>query len=191
MYDAARVVGEQVRAVAAIDRQALERDDYRFNVHFIIGGQVKGQPCELFLIYPQGNPLSATTDAPFLQIGEVKYGRPILDRGIRYQQTSLEEAAKYALLSLDSTMKSNVTVGPPIDLLAYSNDEFDVTRHRRFEPDDPALVKIRTRWDQALRQAVVKLPEIRFSAAHGAKRSAGEESIQVVETTPSESNGGA
>src|SRR5213076_1247453 len=116
--------------------------------------------------------------------GEVKYGRPILDRGIRYDRTTLEEAAKYALLSLDSTMKSNVTVGPPIDLLAYSNDEFDVTRHRRFEADDPALVKIRMRWDQALRQAVLKLPEIRFhkpGARPSTPGAAAGESIELVE----------
>jgi putative proteasome-type protease len=190
LYDAARIVGAQVRKVAEMDRAALERDDYRFNVHFIIGGQVKSQPPELFLIYPQGNPLQATIDAPFLQIGEVKYGRPILDRGIRYERTTLEEAAKYALLSLDSTMKSNVTVGPPIDLLAYSNDEFDVSRQRRFEADDPALVKIRTRWDQALRQAVVKLPDIRFSAPRaGARAPSEEESIQLVEPAQNDPNG--
>src|SRR5437868_821493 len=120
MYDAARVIGKQVRQVAKMDREALEDDEYEFNVHFILGGQVKGHPPELFLIYPQGNPLQATEDSPYLQIGETKYGRPILDRGIRYDKTTLEEAAKYALLSIDSTMKSNVTVGPPIDLLAYS-----------------------------------------------------------------------
>jgi putative proteasome-type protease len=93
-----------------MDREALERDDYRFNVHFLIGGQVKGQAPELYQIYPQGNPLRATEDAPFLQIGEMKYGRPILDRGIRHDRTTLEEAAKYALISLDSTMRSNISV---------------------------------------------------------------------------------
>ena len=93
---------------------------------------MKGEPPKLILIYPQGNPLQATEDSPYLQIGETKYGRPILDRGIRFDQTTLEEAAKYALLSMDSTMKSNVTVGPPVDLLAYSSDELEITRHRRF-----------------------------------------------------------
>src|SRR4029077_13860191 len=122
------------------------------NVHMILGGQVKGEPPNLFLIYPQGNPLQASEDSPFLQIGECKYGRPILDRGIRFDKTTLEEAAKYALLSLDSTMRSNVTVGPPIDLLAYSVDELEVSRQRRFGIDDADLVKIRTRWEQALRQ---------------------------------------
>src|SRR5512144_1305707 len=119
LYDAARAIGEQVRRVAEMDREALERDDFKFNVNLILGGQVRGEPPGLFLIYPQGNPLQANVDSPYLQIGETKYGRPLLDRGIRFDRTTLEEAAKYALLSLDSTMKSNVTVGPPIDLLAY------------------------------------------------------------------------
>src|SRR5438552_1700121 len=189
MYDAARIVGEQVRRVSDMDRAALERDDYRFNVHLLLGGQVRGQPPELYLIYPQGNPLAATEDTPYLQIGETKYGRPILDRGIRFDRTTLEEAAKYALLSLDSTMKSNVTVGPPIDLLAYSKDELNITRHRRFEGDDPALVKIRIRWDQALRQAVLKLPDIRFKTSILTGKPVGEEeSIQVVETPTSEAH---
>src|ERR1700722_10675808 len=99
MYDAARVVGEQVRRVSDLDRNALERDDYKFNVNFILGGQVHGEEPALFLIYPQGNPLQATEESPYLQIGETKYGRPILDRGIRFDKTTLEEAAKYALLS--------------------------------------------------------------------------------------------
>jgi len=183
MYDAARVVGQMVRKVSDLDREALERDEYRFNVNIILGGQVKGESPQLFMVYPQGNPLQASEDSPFLQIGEVKYGRPILDRGIRYEKTSLEEAAKYALLSIDSTMKSNVTVGPPIDLLAYSADEFDITRHRRFGVDDPDLTKIRQRWEQALRGAISKLPNFKFTKAAAGKETA-DESIQMVEGTP-------
>src|SRR6195256_2366239 len=117
LYDAARIIGETIRRVSDIDREALERDKYNFNVNFLLGGQVKGEAPNLILIYPQGNPLQATEDSPYLQIGETKYGRPILDRGIKFERTTLEEAAKYALLSMDSTMKSNGTVGPPIDLL--------------------------------------------------------------------------
>lgn len=162
LYDASRVIGEQIRRVAEIDRAALERDDFKFNVHFLLGGQVRGEPPALMLIYPQGNPLQASEESPYLQIGETKYGRPILDRGIRFEKTSLEDAAKYALLSLDSTMRSNVTVGPPIDLLAYNVDSLEITHQRRFGADDPDLVKIRTRWEGALRQAVQRLPTIRF-----------------------------
>ena len=162
LYDAARVVGEQVRRVSDLDRTFLEKDEYRFNVHFLVGGQIRGQRPDLYMVYPQGNPLRATEDSPYLQIGESKYGRPILDRAVRYQQTSLEEGAKYALISLDSTMRSNVTVGPPIDLLVYAEDELQITRYRRFAATDPDLLDIRSRWEQALRKAVLELPAIRL-----------------------------
>jgi putative proteasome-type protease len=190
LYDAARVVGEQVRRVSDLDRSHLERDEYKFNVHFVIGGQVKGEQPGLMLIYPQGNPLFATEDSPYLQIGETKYGRPILDRGIRFDKTTLEEAAKYALLSMDSTMKSNVTVGPPIDLLVYQTDELEVTRQRRFMADDPDLMKIRVRWEQALRQGISRLPDIRLRqrtvAAAGSAAAAKEQSIELVEKPATE-----
>jgi putative proteasome-type protease len=183
MYDAARVIGVEVRRVAEMDRPALERDDYKFNVHFLLGGQVVGEPPTLFLIYPQGNPLQATEESPYLQIGETKYGRPILDRGIRFEKTTLEEAAKYALLSLDSTMKSNVTVGPPIDLLAYETDQLSITHQRRFLADDSDLMKIGQRWQQALRVAVAKLPNIRFAVSSKlTEKAPAQDSIQLVET---------
>lgn len=161
-YDAARVVGEQVRHVAELDRPALERDQYHFNVHLLLGGQIGKQPHQLYMLYPQGNPLAATEDAPYLQIGEVKYGRPILDRGVRYDETTLEQAVKFALISLDSTMRSNVTVGPPIDLLVYGADELRITKVRRFLATDPDLQQIRQQWENALRRAVHDLPEIHF-----------------------------
>ena len=162
-YDAARVVGDRIRRVAELDRQALEHDKFSFNVHVILAGQIRGQGHDLYLIYPQGNPLRATEDSPFLQIGECKYGRPILDRGVRYDGTTLDDAARYALISLDSTMRSNVTVGPPIDLLVYSRDALRVTRHRRFLAKDPDLLAIQTHWEQALRKAVQELPPIQFA----------------------------
>ncbi len=183
LYDASRVIGEQVRRVADVDRPALERDEFKFNVNLLLGGQVKGEKPGLILIYSQGNPLQATEESPYLQIGETKYGRPILDRGIRYDQTTLEEASKYALLSLDSTMRSNVTVGPPIDLLAYSEGELDITRQRRFSAEDSDLMKIRNRWEQALRTAVLRLPNVRFKQ----KGAPSEQSIQLVEPNPQES----
>jgi putative proteasome-type protease len=161
-YDAARVAGEQVRRISDLDRPALERDEFRFNVHLLLGGQIRGEVHNLCLIYPQGNPLFATEDSPFLQIGECKYGRPILDRGVRYDTTSLEEAAKYALLSLDSTMRSNVTVGPPIDLTVYARDELHISRYRCFDAKDHDLRDIHRRWEQALRKGVLELPEIRL-----------------------------
>jgi putative proteasome-type protease len=165
MYDAARVVGEQVRRVSAMDRQALEEDRYSFNVHILLAGQIRGQPHDLYLVYPQGNPLRATEDSPFLQIGEVKYGRPILDRGVRYDRTTLDDAARYALISLDSTMRSNVTVGPPVDLLIYSRDELRVSRQRRFFAKDPDLLAIHSQWETSLRRAVQELPPVRFDVS--------------------------
>jgi putative proteasome-type protease len=162
LYDAARVVGEQVRRVADLDRPALERDQISFNTHLLLGGQVGEEPPHLYMIYPQGNPLAATEDSPYLQIGETKYGRPILDRGVRFRVTTLEEAAKFALISLDSTMRSNVTVGPPIDLALYRAGDLRVTRYRRFQAKDPDLQKIHLQWESALRKAVLELPDIHF-----------------------------
>jgi len=161
VYHAARIVGETVRRVSEIDRASLERDNFSFNVHLLLGGQVRGEPPTLYLIYPQGNPLQATEDSPYLQLGEVKYGRPILDRGI-VSSTPLEIAAKYALLSFDATMRSNVTVGPPIDLLLYKRDSLRVTRYRRLGASDPDLNLIHASWEQSLRRAVEQLPEIEF-----------------------------
>lgn len=164
-YDAARCVGRQVREVAALDREFMERDNISFAVNLLVGGQIRGEDPALYLIYAQGNPLRCTRSSPFLQIGESKYGRPILDRGIRFGETTLEQAVKYAVISLDSTMRSNVAVGPPIDLLVYANDDLAVRRYRRLSASDPELVEIRSNWERELRQAIVKLPQIDFTSA--------------------------
>jgi len=164
-YDAARVVGGQVRTVAELDRPALERDQIAFNTYLLLGGQIAGEPPNLYLIYPQGNPLSATEDSPYLQVGECKYGRPILDRGVRYRLTTLEEASKFALISIDSTMRSNVTVGPPVDLVAYRAGELCIRRYRRFTSKDPDLQRIHMQWEHALRKAILELPDVAFEEA--------------------------
>ena len=173
MYQASRIVGECVRRVSEIDRASLERDSFTFNVNLLLGGQVRGEEPGLFLIYPQGNPLQATEDSPYLQLGECKYGRPILDRGID-MATSLEVAAKYALLSFDATMRSNVTVGPPIDLLLYKKNAFTVTQYRRLSAYDHDLNLIHASWEQSLRRAVEQLPEIHFEQPDRAQHAAGE-----------------
>jgi putative proteasome-type protease len=165
MYEAARAVGNCVRKVSDLDRAALAKDDYSFNIHLLLGGQVRGEAPRLYLIYPQGNPICATQDSPYLQIGEVKYGRPVLDRGIDARATSLEAASKYALLSFDATMRSNVTVGPPIELLQYRNDSLNFDQYRRFSANDPELDLIHARWEQALRKVVEDLPGIHFSSS--------------------------
>jgi putative proteasome-type protease len=164
LYAAARVLGDCVRKVSEMDREALERDEFRFNINLLLGGQVGSERPGLYMIYPQGNPISATEDSPYLQLGECKYGRPILDRGVTYAETTLDDAAKYAMLSFDSTMRSNVTVGPPVDLLMYRNDALRVDGYRRFTAFDPDLQDIHNRWEQALRRTVEELPTIKFDA---------------------------
>lgn len=161
-YDAARCVGRHVREVAELDRPFMERDNIAFAVNFLLGGQIKGEDPQIYMIYSQGNPLRCTRSSPFLQIGESKYGRPILDRGVRFDETSLEQAVKYAVISLDSTMRSNVAVGPPIDLLVYANDDFDIRRYRRFGLPDEELTAIRSSWERGLRQAIGAIPDISF-----------------------------
>lgn len=180
LYDAARIVGNCVRRISELDRASLERDSFSFNVHLLLGGQVKGQKPNLYLIYPQGNPIAATEDSLYLQLGECKYGRPILDRGIQ-ASTSLEVAAKYALLSLDATMRSNVTVGPPFDLLLYKKDSLEVTRYRRICAGDRDLNLIHSSWEQSLRRAVEQLPDIEFPASNGSAVDSVRETAQTAE----------
>ena len=163
-YAASRVVGEAVRRISDLDRAALERDDFSFNINLLLGGQVKGSRPGLYLIYPQGNPLGATQDSPYLQIGECKYGRPILDRGIVHSDTPLDVAALYGLLSFDAAMRSNVTVGPPIEMIIYRNDSLQFDNYRSFPADDPELLTIHKQWERALRKAVEDLPKIHFNA---------------------------
>jgi putative proteasome-type protease len=163
-YDAVRMVGEYVRRVSDMDRAALEKDEYSFNIHLLIGGQIKGEASQLYLVYPQGNPLQVSNETPFLQIGEYKYGRPILERGLIYSKTSLESAALYALLSFDATMRSNVTVGPPIELMIYRNNHLEFSEYCSLDADDPRMISIHKQWERALRDAVEALPEIDFNA---------------------------
>lgn len=164
-YEAARELGEYVRQVAEMDREALERDKYSFNVHLLLGGQVRGEAPGLYMIYPQGNPISATEESPFLQLGEYKYGRPLLDRGIVYESTSLMVAAKYALLSFDATMRSNGAIGPPIELLLYRKHSLALDCYRKFTQGDAELQTIHARWEQSLRRAVEDLPDLHLTCA--------------------------
>ncbi len=153
MYRAARLIGDTVREVRAIDGPALEASAAGFTASFILGGQVEDEPPRLFQIYPEGNFIEATDDTPYLQIGEHKYGKPILDRVVRTDMR-LSEAAKLVLLSYDSTLRSNLSVGMPIDLLLYERDTLDVRRVRRIDEDDDYFRKLSTHWAKALRTAV-------------------------------------
>lgn len=127
---------------------------------YILGGQIKGQPTELYMIYPEGNHIRASEQYPFLQIGETKYGKPILDRIIR-PDTHHETAMRCALVSMDSTMRSNATVGPPIELLYYQTDSLsEPARYCKFEENDEYLVEMRRSWDDNIRAAFNELPSL-------------------------------
>ena len=158
MYRAARVVGDAIREARRIDGAALEASKLGFNTNFIFGGQIKGERPRLFQIYPEGNFIEATDDTPFFQIGEHKYGKPILDRVAR-SDMRLGEAAKLMLLSFDSTLRSNLSVGMPIDLVIYERDSLDVTREKRISADDEYFRQLSSSWSDALRQAFSKIEE--------------------------------
>ena len=161
MHDVARYIGTKSREIQELDRPWLEKDGIDFSCNFLLGGQIKGEEPELYLIYPQGNFIQATTETPFLQIGETKYGKPILDRTITYN-TPLQDVAKCALLSIDSTMKSNISVGPPINLILYETDSFSITKTLQLRLGDPYLAKIRKLWEDSVRHAFESMPNIEW-----------------------------
>ena len=163
LFETARYVGHKIREVDKAERAALEKDEFRFNIHFLVGGQIRGLPPQIYYVYPQGNVIHASEDSPFLQIGESKYGKPILDRGFKFTST-LAEATRYGLLSMDSTMKSNVSVGPPVDVFAYELDSFEVRQRAKLAEGDSYLVEIRKRWGQGLKELVMTIPELEFPA---------------------------
>ena len=163
MFETARYIGQKVREVAQLDRAALESNGYSFNVNILLGGQIAGLPPQTFLVYPQGNSLHSTISAPFLQIGEFKYGKPILDRGFTYE-THLQEAVKLGMLSMEATMKSNVSVGPPLDVFALQTDALAVRQRARIEADDAYLRTIQGKWGTGIVKLVEEMPGMKFPA---------------------------
>lgn len=159
LYEIARYIGAKAREIQDQDRPWLERDHIDAQCTFLLGGQVQGEEPALFLIYSQGNCIQASKDTPFLQIGEAKYGKPILDRILNFD-TSLEAAAKCALLSIDSTMKSNISVGPPIRLAMYETNTFKIRYELKLKLGAPYLAQMRGMWEVALREAFDNMPEI-------------------------------
>jgi putative proteasome-type protease len=161
LYETVRYIGSKVRAVEKRDRAALEADGFSFNINLIVGGQIAGMAPEVHLIYPQGNSIHATSDSPFLQIGETKYGKPILDRGFSYD-TDLKDAVKFGIISLDATMKSNVAVGPPVDILCYKTDSLQANMRTRLQEDDPYLQDIAQKWQDGIISLVKQMPSAPF-----------------------------
>jgi putative proteasome-type protease len=158
LVDAARCVGDAIRAVHKRDAESLGEFGIEFNPAFIVGGQIRGELPRLFSVYAAGNFIEATPDTTYFQIGESKYGKPIIDRVIR-RSSSLNEAAKCALISMDSTIRSNLSVGLPLDLVIVRRDHYTVARHISIDAENEYFRSIRTRWSEALRHAFVELPE--------------------------------
>ncbi len=151
MFDAARVLGATVRRVHDQDAHALKQAGVDFNANLIFGGQINGEPMRMFLVYSAGNFIEATRETCFFQIGESKYGKPILDR-VLAPTTELDEAAKCALVSMDSTIKSNLSVGPPLDLLVYEAGALRSDRQAVLDYDTPYLRMIHATWGHRLRE---------------------------------------
>ena len=156
MFQATRIVGRAVREVRKVDGEVMGARSDAFSASFILGGQIGSQPPRLFQIYPEGNFIEATADTPFFQIGEHKYGKPILDRVAR-PDMKLGDAAKMILLSFDSTLRSNLSVGLPIDMLTYEADSLKIEHTKRIGPEDPYFRKLSSDWSGALRTAFLQI----------------------------------
>lgn len=158
MFQTARLVGNTVREVIASSTPEGQTAETYFNASFILGGQIRGGEPRLFMIYPEGNFIEAGEDTPFFQIGETKYGKPIIIRAYDRQMT-FEESVKLLLVSFDSTLKSNLSVGLPLDLMFYEKDSFKVGVRRRFTQDDPYYRMLTEGWSNALKSAFSSLPD--------------------------------
>lgn len=157
MFQAAQRIGRAIRHVNATEGHVLQAEDINFNVSFLFGGQIKGRRMRLFMIYPAGNFIECTIDTPYLQTGEHKYGKPVLDRAMRYD-VELYDALKTGLISMDSTMRSNLGVGLPLDILVVRKDVCDADLNYRIEENEPYFHDLRTRWSAALRAAHQSIP---------------------------------
>jgi putative proteasome-type protease len=157
MFQAAQRIGDAIRRVHNIEGPALEAADVKFDVSFLFGGQIKGDKLRLYMIYSAGNFIECTVDTPYLQIGEHKYGKPILDRAVRYG-IDIYDGLKIALLSMDSTLRSNLGVGMPIDITVVRRDVYDPELTYRIEPGDGYFHELSERWSAALRAAHIAIP---------------------------------
>lgn len=158
LFDVAALCGDAMRKVQAREGPSLAKVGVSAGSSFIIGGQVRGERARMFNVYPAGNFIEATEETLYFQLGESKYGKPILDRVLN-SATSLREASKCVLVSYDSTMRSNISVGPPIEIAWYNEDSLQVGLRQRIQEDDPYFQLIREEWAQGVRSAFVQLPD--------------------------------
>jgi putative proteasome-type protease len=157
MFAAAELIGRAVRKVRDVQGAALESANMSFELTMLFGGQIRGGRARLFMIYSAGNFIEATQDTPYLQIGEHKYGKPILDRAVSHD-TNLDDSLKLALISMDSTMRSNLGVGMPIDIAVLRRDVLTLEVDHRIDNVDPYFHDLRDRWSVALRAAHMAIP---------------------------------
>lgn len=160
MYDVAELVGRTLKEVVTrdVDGGGTLSQGVDFGANFIVGGQIRGEEPRIFHIYPQGNFIEATEDTPYLQIGESKYGKPIIDRVIDFHTTTLTEATKCALISFDSTIRSNLSVGLPLDMLLYKTDSFAPAQPHRIHKHDPYFKAVSDGWGGGLKRVFEQLP---------------------------------
>lgn len=165
MFRAAQLVGRAVRQVWKVDGPSLQEQNIAFDVSILLGGQIVGKPGRLFQVYAAGNFIEATPESPYLQIGEHKYGKPILDRAVKHEM-AIEDGIKLALISMDSTLRSNMSVGLPVDLVVMRADDPRVGLRRRIFDDDEYFRMIRERWSAALREAYRSIPPPHWISGH-------------------------
>jgi putative proteasome-type protease len=161
MFDVVGLVADATRDIEKRDAGYLEENNIKFNASFIVGGQISGEPMRLFRTYAEGNFIEAGTDTPFFQTGETKYGKPIVDRVLN-RDTTLADATKCVLVSFDSTMRSNLSVGMPIDLVCYDKDSLEVQYRRRFDEGDPYFTAVSDAWGEGTREVFRRLPVLRW-----------------------------
>jgi putative proteasome-type protease len=157
MFDVARLVGDALREVKTREGPYLQQNNIDSHANFIVGGQLHGEEPRLFEVYSEGNFIEATPDTCYFQIGESKYGKPVIDRVVK-RTTGLLEATKCTIVSFDSTMRSNISVGLPIDLVVYESDALRIKMQRRIEESDPYFQMIHTQWGEGLRRVFAQLP---------------------------------
>ncbi|HEV8501143.1 MAG TPA: peptidase [Casimicrobiaceae bacterium] len=158
LFDVARLLGDALREVRVRDAGYLEQNNIDSSANFIIGGQIHGENPRLFHVYGEGNFIEATSETCYFQIGESKYGKPVIDRVVD-RTTSLTDATKCVLVSFDSTMRSNISVGLPIDLLVYDTGSLDIRTRKRLDEDDPYFQMVHTQWGEGLRRVFGELPD--------------------------------
>ena len=157
MFDVARLLGDALREVKTLDGPYLMQNNIDSSANFLVGGQIRGEPPRLFNVYSEGNFIEATAETCYFQSGETKYGKPVIDRMVTRHST-LVDAIKCTMVSFDSTMRSNISVGLPIDLLLYHTDALSIGMQRRIEETDPYYQMVHGQWGEGLRRVFAQLP---------------------------------